>query len=290
VGTFTFEGASIRDDIRNFDLCDFNTLFAQFKDPNDNLVNVVSGKVDIWSARYDPSDPSGRVVSGASIFNFTTGTYGYVVNPELLEPGYYSVRFSGTLITGETGVPVTGYSNITLPQALCVEGQIQVLERTLEMDMTLRVRRRLKDLNTRLYQIDLPVRKWQDDEILDVIFKAVGEINVTPPMATNYTLRTLPSGVEAYVIDMAYADCLESQAVFENANTLTMSDGSANLSLSRAQTYATIAASARTRVDQKLAKWKRSLVPKLYGQGTNQYPFHLRHMISYIPGHEIFGP
>lgn len=289
MGTLTFEGQTIQESIRNLNLCDFNTVFCQFADPNDNLVNVSSGELLVRSSRYDPSDPAGTVVSG-NLFNFTTGTYGYVLNPVDLEPGYYDLSFTGSLVTGNAGVPATGYANVTLPQSLCVQGQIRVIDRTPLLDCVLTIRRRLKDINTRLYRLDLPVQKWPDDEIIDATSKAVDEINATGPMRTNYHITSLPTGVVYFVKDIAFADLLESQAVFENANTFSMNDGSANLSLNRAQMYKSIADSVRQRADQKLAKWKRSVVPNLHGQGTNQYPFQIRHVISFLPNFKnIFG-
>lgn len=283
-----FVGAGIQEDIRNLSLCGFDTVFAQFGDPNGNLVNVANPRLTMRSARYDPADPDGLVVSGAALFNFTTGTYGYTLSPEVLEPGYYSLAFSGTITSGQA--PASGYSNVSLPVGVCVEGQIQILERTIEMDLTLRVRRRLKDLNTRLYRLDLPVQKWPDDEIIDALLKALGEINATPPMRTNFSFHTLPVGVVSFVQDLAYADLLESQSILENANTFTMNDGSANLSLQRAQLYASQANAIHQRADNKLYRWKKSLVPNVFGQGTNQYPFQIRHVISFLPNFKnIFG-
>jgi hypothetical protein len=290
VGTLSFVGTGIQEDIKNLNLCDFNAILCQFSDPFENLVNVSSGVVTVRSSRYDPADPDGIVVNRGTLYNLTTGTYGYVLSPDDMEPGFYSVRFEGSLVTGNVGVPVTGYGPVTLPQTLCVEGQIKVDERTLEMGLVLQLRRRLKDLNTRLYRLDLPVQKWPDDEIIDALDKAVGEINAIGPMRTTFALRSLPTGVPSFVLDIAYADLLESQAIFENANTYSMSDGSANLSLSRAQMYAQIGGAVRTRTDQKVSRWKQSLVPNLHGQGTNQYPFQIRHVISFLPNFKnIFG-
>lgn len=286
--TQNFTGGSIRDTIRNLNLCDFNTVFCQFYDPENSLVNVASGTVTVRSARYDPTDPDGLIINQGTLTNFTTGTYYYKLVPDDLEPGFYSLQFDGTLTSAEAGV--TGYNGIALPTGLCVEGQVQVQERTAEMDFTLRVRRRLKDLNTRLYRLDLPVQKWPDDEIIDAVNGALDEINVTPPMRTNYSYNTLPTGVRKYIIDIAFCDLLESQAIFENAQTFNMNDGAASLSLQRAQLYSSQANAARTRIDQKVAKWKRSLVPNMHGQGTNQYPFQIRHVISFLPNFKnIFG-
>ena len=290
MGNFNFTGGSIRQSIRDMNLCDFKTIFCQFSDPQDNLVNVSGPTVTMRSARYDPTDPDGLIINQGTLLNFTTGTYYYKLTPDDLEPGYYSLQFDGTLITGEGGVPATGYVGIKLPTGVCVEGQIQVMERTAEMDYTLRVRRRLKDLNTRLYRLDLPVQKWPDDEIIDSVVGALDEINATPPMRTNYNYNSLPPGVRKYIIDMAFADLLESQAIFENAQTFNMNDGAASLSLQRAQLYSSQANAVRQRVDQKVSKWKRSLVPSMYGQGTNQYPFQIRHVISFLPNFKnIFG-
>ncbi len=284
----TFIGDGLSDSVRNILLNDFNSLFAVFRDPTSTPTSVVSAVAEVVSERFDPSDP-GKAEHGASglMYFVTGGTYGFTLNPDDLAPGHYHCRFSGNLTTS---IASAGFANVVLPQLLVVEGQFNVNEATEEMDAVLRIRRKLKDLNTRLYRLDLTVQKWPDDEILDAIALAVDEINATPPMRTEYLFTTLPFGVLGYVIQMAWADLLLSQAAFENTNTYNMGDGAANLTLNRAGLYQSLGQAERTRVDQKVAKWKRSLVPHMHGQGTNQYPSQIRHVIWFVPNFKnIFG-
>jgi hypothetical protein len=276
--------------IQNILLNDFESLFAQFYDPEGELTNVSSPAMSIYSERMDPSDPDRVQITGTP-FNVTTGVYGYTLSPsqvDSLGPGLFHVEFTGTLTSGLA--PGAPYDNVTLPQDLVVCGEFQVQSCTPELAVVLAIRRRLKDLNTRLYRLDLPTQKWTNEEVLDAVEQGIDEINAHGPMKTTFLLSTLPPGVIAWVRDIAFAQLLESGAILENWNTYSMGDGSANLNLARANLINQIATATRTRVDQKVAKWKRSLTPDLYGQGTNQYPFQIRHVISFLPNYKnIFG-
>jgi hypothetical protein len=96
--------------------------------------------------------------------------------------------------------------------------------------------------------------------------------------------------LDALLVRLAFGYLLESKAVLEAANTLTRSDGAANLTIQRQSLYATLARGVLDDANRKVEAWKRSLVPKLLGQGTMQYPYQLRRAVSFLPGFKnIYG-
>jgi len=272
------------ENIQNLLLNNFTDVYCTFKDSSGMPVNVNTASgvpyLVVTDQGKDPSDPDKTIVSGALNY-VTTGIYGYTLNPRMLEFGRYHLRFSGELQTVSPAVE------------LGVEGAVQVRKASFEEDMMYRVRLKLKDVNVKLYQLDLPVQVWTDEEILMALYEALSEVNVCPPMRTNWSfgdVSSYGSGVDFLVTRAAFASLLESKAVLEAANTMTRSDGAANLTIQRSNIYSSMANSVRQDASRKIEAWKRSLVPKLMGQGTAQYPYQIRRAISFLPGFKnIFG-
>lgn len=277
--------------IVNFLLNDFNRVYCNFTDINGNsvAVNTVSGTpttptLCVYDESKDPSDLTRTVVSGVITQVaplVTPGLYGYTLNPRDMDAGYYELIFQGEL---QSVVPYV---------TLVVKGAVRVSEATFEQDLMYRVRIKLKDVNTKLYQLDLPIEIWSDEDILYALQEALGQINVTPPMRTNYTYSDVygyQCGLDSLVVRAAFGYLLESKAVLEAANTLTRSDGAATLTIQRQNLYASLASSVLNDANRKIEMWKKSLVPSLLGQGTMQYPYQLRRAVSFLPGFKnIFG-
>ena len=272
------------ENIQNLLLNNFTDVYCTFKDSNGAAVdvNTVSGTpcLVVTDQGKDPSDPNYTIVSGA-LDHVATGIYGYTLNPRSLDFGRYHLWFSGELQTVSPSVE------------LGVEGAVQVRKASFVEDLMYRVRLRLKDVNARLYQLDLPVQIWTDEEVLAALDESLSEVNVCPPMRTNWSFSDVSSygsGVDFLVTRAAFANLLESKAVLEAANTMTRSDGAANLTIQRANIYSSMANAVRQDASRKIEAWKRSLVPRLMGQGTAQYPYQIRRAISFLPGFKnIFG-
>lgn len=262
----------------NFLLNNYNNVYCIFTDENGDEaeVNTVSGTptLVVSDKSKDPGDIDVAIVSGA-LTHVSGGIYGYQLKPTDLDVGYYGLEFRGVLQT------VSPYAT------LAVDGGVQVAAGTYESDLVYRVRLKLKDVNTALYQIDLPVQIWPDEEILYALQEALGQINVTPPMRTSWAFTDVYSyghGVDSLLVLAAYGTLLQSKAVLEAANTMQRSDGAANLNIQRGQIYTSISTAVISDANRKIEGWKRSLVPSLYGQGTYQYPYQLRRVISFLPG------
>lgn len=270
--------------IVNFLLNDFSGVYCIFRDSgNDPVdVNTVSGTptIHVYDSDKDPSDITRTVVSGA-LTHTSTGIYGYTLNPRDLDVGYYRVLFQGELQATVPYIP------------LAVEGAIKVSEATFQQDLCYRVRVKLKDVNVKLYQLDLPIQMWTDEEILYALNEALGQINSTPPMRTNYSysdIYTYAHGVDFLLVRAAFGYLLESKAVLETANTMTRNDGAASLTIARNTYYMQLAKAVLDDANRKIEMWKKSLVPNLFGQGTMQYPYQLRRAVSFLPGFKnIFG-
>lgn len=267
--------------ITNLLLNNFTSVYCIFTDANGVAVDVnnVSGQpsIVVTDTGKDPSDSTRIVVSSAltAVGGGQTGYYGYQLKPRDLETGYYHILFTGDLQT------------VSPPVTLSIEGGVKVSAATVEDDLIFRIRLKLKDVNVRLYRIDLPIEIWTDEEILYALQEALGQMNATPPMRLNWSFSAVYSyghGADALLVRSAFAHLLESKAVLEAANTMTKSDGAANLTIQRSQIYSSIANNVMNDATRKIEGWKRSLVPGLYGQGTTQYPFQLRRAISFLPG------
>lgn len=203
-----------------------------------------------------------------------TGRYYHELFLNDWEEGLYQFRASGTL-------PAAG-------PAVSVEGAFMVNAPTPDETLIHWVRSRLKDLDPELYKLDLPIPKWNPSEIARELFNGLLSLNNAGPIQTTYTLADCPRS--DLLIDYAWARALQSAAVLENWNSFTMSDGSANLTINRVQALTQMADQALTRFKQDLADWKRSLRPRLIGQGTALFPFSIRRAIGFLPNmKQIFG-
>jgi len=270
--------------IIGFLLNDFNGVYCIFRDSNNDPidVNTVSGTptLFVYDSDKDPSDITRTVVSG-DLNHVSTGVYGYSLNPRDLDVGYYSFLFQGEL---QSVVPYV---------SLAVDGAARVSQATFQQDLAYRVRVKLKDVNTKLYQLDLPIQMWTDEEILFALEEALGQINSTPPLRTNYSFADIYNrahGISFLLVRAAFGYLLESKAVLETANTMTRNDGAASLSIQRNTYYTQLANAVLADANRKIETWKKSLVPNLFGQGTMQYPYQLRRAVSFLPGFKnIFG-
>jgi len=256
----------------------FNSVYCTFKDSTnvDVDVNTVSGTPMFTAvdAGKDPSDLDRTVVSGA-LNHVSEGLYGYTLKPTQLDEGYYKLYFAGEL---QSTIPYVD---------LAVEGAVKVQSPSIQQDLLYRVRLKLKDVNTQLYRLDLPIQIWSDEEILEALQDSLDELNATPPMRTSWSFSALYSyghGVRYYVVRAALASLLESKAIFEVAITTNLSDGAASLTMQRGSLYTSLANSIRSDINTKMTAWKRSLVPGLRGQRVMKYPYQLRRAISFLPG------
>jgi len=273
-----------RENIINLLLNNYSSVYCNFRDSAGELVdvNTISGAaiVTIIDNNKDLRDPERNVVSG-ELYRVDVGLYGYDLKPRDLDAGLYDLLFVGSDQTADPYV------------SLAVAGSMKISEASFVQDLTRRVRLKLKDVNVNLYQLDLPVNIWTDEEIYYALIEAIEEINAAPPMRKNWTFSDVESyghGVSGLMVRSAFANLLESKAVLEAANTMSHSDGSANLNIQRGQIYSSLSNNIRQDVNKKIDGWKRSLVPNLYGQGTSVYPYQLRRAISFLPGFKnIFG-
>lgn len=189
------------------------------------------------------------------------------------EAGRYTMRATAQLADN---TPVT------------LEAAFDLFAPTVEETIALRVRSRLKDLDPALYKLDLPIPKWNLEEIIYNLQDSITDLNNSGPMMTTYTLDNCP--VLNLCVEYAYSKACMSQATLENANTMTLSDGSANLNISRAPFYLQLAQAAFSSYQQQLKDWKKSLRPRLKGQGTSLFPYQIRRAIGFLPNmKQVFG-
>jgi hypothetical protein len=243
------------------------------------LVNVDSPALTITRLQQIGTSSLENMVENEPIFSTgQTGVYSYTVNANNWNAGFYRFVASGIILAGQPAAGVWAY----------IEGQEKMIQTTSEMELVRKVRRRLKELDETLYRLDLPIRKWDDDEIYDTLLDALEEVNQTPPMLTNYNFDNCP--VWYLLVQIAFTSLLESNARLEMDLTFTKSDGAANLTISRPSMYLQLASSMRSSYESKLEKFKRRLRPLLYGQGTARFPFHVRRVLGFLPNFKnIFG-
>lgn len=169
-----------------------------------------------------------------------------------------------------------------------LEGAFDMFAPSTDETVALRVRSRLKDLEPALYKLDLPIPKWNLNEIIYSLQDAIADINNSGPMNTSYALDNCPR--IDLCVEYAYSKACQSQATLENANQMTLSDGSANLNIQRAPFYLQLAQNAFSNYQQQLKDWKKSLRPRLKGQGTALFPYQIRRAIGFLPNmKQVFG-
>lgn len=189
------------------------------------------------------------------------------------EAGRYTIRATAQLADN---TPVT------------LEAAFDLFAPTVEETVALRVRSRLKDLDPALYKLDLPIPKWNLEEITYNLQDAIMDLNNSGPMNTQYTLDNCPA--LQLCVEYAFSKACQSQAVLENFNTMTLSDGSANLNINRAAFFLQLSQNSFANYQQQLKDWKRSLRPRLKGQGTSLFPYQIRRAIGFLPNmKQVFG-
>jgi hypothetical protein len=250
----------------------FFTVVTRFLDaasvamPLDALPTLV-----VVEARTGVQKISSAMTSGAG-----SGVYDLALNIDGWNAGLYRFTASGT-ITGGT-VPVR------------LEGAFNVFEPTVDQTLVYRVKSRLFDLDARLYKLDLPVPKWNDDMIYQELLSALTDFNGKPPaIAKNYSLSSVPR--PDLIIQFAFAQSLLSASILENWNTYTMGDGSANLTINRATFLQGHGTAALQRYDTEATAFSRAWRPRVRGQGTALFPLQIRRAIGFLPNmKQVFGP
>lgn len=250
-----------------------NSEFAirvQFLDSGGSVLTLDSNPtLVITSARTETVKLSAVTMSGPD----GMGRYTYTLNINDWAEGMY--RF---VATGK----VSGVDHR-------LESAFNVYAPSRQQQIVFLVKNRLNDLEQQLYKLDLPVPKWSEDQILQEVENGLVELNVMPPMPdANYTFATAPT---PYIVQYAFAQCLLSASILENWNTYTMSDGSANLNINRAQFLQSLGQQALKRFDDVAVAWKKSLRPGVRGMGSSSFPLGIRRAIGFLPNmKQVFGP
>jgi len=200
------------------------------------------------------------------------GSYEYSLFLTDYEEGLYYIRAAAVLGT----IPVA------------IEGSFEVRAPTPDESLIYAVKSRLKDLEPILYELDLPVPKWNPSEIHRELMNALMALNFTGKMATSFNMGDCPR--HDLLIDYAFGKVLQSAAILENWNTLRLTDGSANLTIDRVQMLTTMATDTLNRVRQDMESWKKSQRPRIIGQGSSYFPTYIRRAIGFLPNMtQIFG-
>lgn len=243
------------------------------------FVNQSGGAVDLdavpnFTAVYSRTRQT-QVASTPMTSTGATGVYEIILNLDDWAPGTYTFSAVGTIDAGATPVRV--------------EGAFEVTEPTREQMLVQIVKSRLHDLDAQLYKLDLPIPKWSMDEIMYELRMGLSDLNSKPPMSNSrFDMRTAPPH---FLVQFAFAQVLLTESIMENANTFTLGDGSASLTINRAGFMKDLGQAALQRYDNEALAWKKSLRPRFKGQGSSLFPLQIRRAIGFLPNmKQVFGP
>jgi len=246
----------------------FAVVRALFRDKDGNPVDVTSPTLTITEAA------SGAVrVSAAAMDPGTdheTGIYSYTLESDGWEPGLYYFDFAGTDETTAGG-----------PYTLAWRTTATIEDVSVELAWIRFVRISLKDLDATFYKLDLPIRKWEDDELWLALQRALSALNTSGPLQTSFRLNNCPAF--DLLITGARLKALEAAVTLEAWNTYSQSDGSASLTIQRAQLLKDIVDSGLAKWQAAVVSWKLSMPPFPIGQGSSVFPFNIRRALGFLP-------
>ncbi len=220
----------------------------------------------------DGSDNTVRVSGAPMTGPVSAGTYEYTADLTSWGDHLHQFACSG-MMAGTTVI---------------IEGAFGVYAPTAEQMLIHMVRSRLFDIEPTLYSLDLPIPKVTDDQVYLELVSAIVAINNDGIYRTSYTLANCPR--VDLLVQYAWAKLLQGFAVIENWNTFNMNDGSVSLNLNRAPVFQSLGTNAEESYRKTVETWKKSMRPRLKGQGTALFPLQIRRALSFLPNmKQVFG-
>jgi len=140
-----------------------------------------------------------------------------------------------------------------------------------------RLRRLLMD-----YPVDPRMIRWTDEDLIEYLNIAIGDINATPPQSC-YTLASFPCGWDSLILTRAKFEAWLSRAGLEAAKEFGFSYGGVSLTIDRSGKYGSISQQAWASYNERLTKAKLgSLMSSIAPMGivSSDLPFKIR---TYAP-------
>jgi len=121
--------------------------------------------------------------------------------------------------------------------------------------------------------------RWSDEILLVYLQTAMADINASPPL-TVYTLNGVPLSWHACVLTGAMIFALVGEAIYQNGESFSYSDGGISLTINLSQGYQGIAQMMLTGYQEQKKQLKMTLRPELRAIKSSPSPVHIR---SYAP-------
>lgn len=144
----------------------------------------------------------------------------------------------------------------------------------------------LGDYKPEEYRTDPQVVRWEDAELYIFLQYALADINLTPPMETNFTFDSLPQNWNQLVVVGSVIFSLISHGIFEVGRDFSYNDNGLSVSLDRSGKFFSAASTLLTNYSQWKVQVKRRYAfatTRFTGMKEQRMPISIRRPLSMLP-------